>query len=194
MARGRRMRVTVGAVVAVALGALVSGFFLARPHTVSAWAATVPATVIISAGVGETFAPAPASATPVLTAQQAWQRYSEHLGSSVTTIPSSVTARLGLFTLEAAPADDPEATGLPKSNGKAYTALNQLAYGYSWHSCPPVMHAPSITPRATTTQSAPARPSTASEPASAPRLRTPCIAWLFLDANNGRMIVQTWQM
>jgi hypothetical protein len=188
MMRRKRIRVTVGAVMTVALAVLVSGFFLARPHPVSARAATVPAKITISSGIGETFAPAPLSAAPALTAQQAWQRYAKHLGSSRTTIPSSVTARLGLFTLEASPADDPASARLPKSGGKAYIALNELAYGYSWHSCPVFSPGP-----ASARQGAPASASRGAR-ALAPMPHTPCIAWLFLNARTGRQIVQTWQM
>jgi hypothetical protein len=56
-------------------------------------------------------------------------------GSSGTTIPSNVTVQLGLLTLPAGPANA-DTSGLVTSNGTAYTALNELAYGYSWHSCP----------------------------------------------------------
>jgi hypothetical protein len=156
-------------------------------------AATVPATVPINPNIGETFAPAPPSAAPALTAQQAWHRYAEQARSRNTTIPSFVIAQLGLFTLKASPPGDPETAGLPGPDGKFYTPRNELPYGYSWHSCPPVMGVPSPGPRAATTQSAPARPSATSESASAPRPPNPCVAWLFLDANTGRMIVQTWQ-
>jgi hypothetical protein len=170
MLRRRRIRFTIGA-VALGLLLLVGGLVLSRSHPVSARAATVPATIAINPGIRETFAPAPPSATPALTAQQAWQRYAEQAGSSHTTIPSSVTARLGLFTMDASPPGDPQTAGLPASDGKFYTPHNELSYGYSWHSCPPVLGA--------------VKPHT--QPPN------PCRAWLFLDANTGHMIIQTWQ-
>jgi hypothetical protein len=146
----------------------------------------VPATVKINTSIRETFAPAPPSAAPALTAQQAWRHYAEQAGSSVTAVPAFVTAQLGLFTLEASPADDPESAGLPTSDGKAYTALNKLSYGYSWHSCPPLMGGPSLAPRVRGSSSPDVRGSATLPP-------NPCVAWLFLNANTGRMIVQTWQ-
>jgi hypothetical protein len=170
MMRRGRIRVIVGA-VALGFLLLVGGLFLFRPHPGPARAATVPVTVAINPGIGETFAPAPRSAAPALTAQQAWQRYAEQAGSSHTTIPSFVTARLGLFTMDASPPGDPQIAGLPTSNGKFYTPHNELSYGYSWHSCPPVLGVlKSRTPPP-----------------------NPCRAWLFLDANTGHMVVQTWQ-
>ncbi len=81
--------------------------------------------ITIDPEVRETFAPAPASAAPKLTAPQAWARYAARHGSSVTTIPSGVRARLGLLTLPIGPQPD---------GVTAYTAHGDLAYGYSWPS------------------------------------------------------------
>jgi hypothetical protein len=64
-----------------------------------------------------------------------------------------------LFTLPTGP----DGTG-------PYTAHNELAYGYSWLSCP---HSTN------------------------PRVKklppNPCREWNFLNANTGRQIVETWQ-
>jgi hypothetical protein len=68
-----------------------------------------------------TFAPAPASARPRLTAQQAWARYMRQLGyPRHTALPSFMRARLGLFTLPVGP-----------GGSGPYTAHNELTYGYS---------------------------------------------------------------
>lgn len=57
------------------------------------------------------------------------------------------------------------------SNGtEAYTAHNILTYGYSWHSCPTSRN-----------------PKVKRLPAS------PCIEWLFLNANTGQQIDNTGQ-
>jgi hypothetical protein len=55
------------------------------------------------------------------------------------------------------------------NNSELYTAHNELTYGYSWHSCPVY-----------------------TLPVSPPP-HSPCIEWLFLDANTGHMIDDTWQ-
>jgi hypothetical protein len=162
-------------VAAVALGVLAAGFLAIRLQQAPARAAThatTPATITINAKLGETFAPAPASAAPALTAQQAWLRYAKSIGSRLSSMPRGVTARLGSFTLPVGSANEPNTSRLTKSNGKAYIALNQLAYGYSRHSCPVYL---------------------GRLPGMRPPPRTPCVAWLFLNANTGQMIIETWQ-
>jgi hypothetical protein len=81
------------------------------------------ATIMIDPQIGETFAPAPASAAPELTAQQAWARFERHLGAAHTAIPSGVHVQLGLFTLPAGP-NGPGGT-------ETYVDHDALAYGYS---------------------------------------------------------------
>jgi len=156
----RRKRLITGAAV---LGVLVTGFILARLPKTPVRAATVMSavttTVTIDPSVGETFAPAPSSSAPSMSAQKAWARYARLNGSSVTAIPSSVTVQLGRLTLPVGPGPD---------NSVSYTAYNQLAYGFSWHSCPVSMLNP-------------------------PSPDNPCIEWLFLDANTGQQIDETWQ-
>jgi hypothetical protein len=124
-------------------------------------------------GPGATFAPAPSSADPALTAQQAWEKYADQAGSAEKSIPRSVTARLGLLTWPVGPAGLPGEAGMTISDGEAYSSFNQLVYGYSWHECPMYSLGPGMTPP--------------------PPNSTPCIAWLFLHANTGNMIYQTWQ-
>jgi hypothetical protein len=168
--RHRRLQIIIG--FAVILGVLAASFRVTPFQQAPARSAThtvTPSMITINQNLGETFAPAPPSADPALTAQQAWQQYAEHLGSTVTAIPPDAAAHLGLYTEPAGPADAPGAAGLPVSNGTAYLALNQLAYGYSWHSCP-----------------------ISAGVASLPT--NPCTEWLFLNANTGRQIVETWQM
>jgi hypothetical protein len=131
----------------------------ARAYTASA----VTATITVDPQVGETFAPAPADAAPALTAQQAWANYTQvDTSYSDSAIPSNVTVQLGLLTLPLGP----EGPG----GAKAYTAQNQLVYGYSWHNCP-----------------ASRNPNMQTLPPN------PCIEWNFLDASTGRQIDETWQ-
>lgn len=170
MAKGKRARIITG--TAVVLCVLAASLLSNRPQQAPAQAAihtVAPATITINANLAETFTPAPPSATPALTAEQAWQHYAGHLGSTITTTPPGITAQLGFYTQPAGPADAPGASSLPTSNGTAYTALHQLAYGYSWHSCPVSAGVAPLPPN-------------------------PCTAWLFLDANTGQQIIQTWQM
>jgi hypothetical protein len=124
---------------------------------------------------GETFAPPPANASPLLTAQQAWAQFiqSSTVGSGGTAIPSGTTAQLGLFTLPVGPSSGCGTTNcnnLIVQNGTAYTTLNQLAYGYSYRST--CVSGNDIHPL----------------PAS------PCTQWWFIDANTGHMIVGTEQL
>lgn len=136
-----------------------------RPVRASAKSAAWHAAITIDPQIGETFAPAPASAKPRLTAQQAWARY-----TGETVIASGIRVRLGLLTLPVGPADAPGTGDLPKFNGEAYTALNELAYGYS-------------APRGCVTMN--------------PRLLPPpgaqCLYWEFLNANTGKQIDSTEQ-
>jgi hypothetical protein len=178
MAKRSKIRIIIAV---VAVGLVVAAFLVVRSQQAPARAAARSAQfsgnalIVINSQSGMTFSPAPSSLTPTLTAQQAWQAYATHAGSSVITIPSNVSAQLGLFTSPVGPADDPDivagaTSGLTISNGEAYSSLNQLVYGYSWHSCPEsaAMNVATLPPN-------------------------PCTEWLFLDANTGQMIVETWQ-
>ncbi len=152
-------RATVTAAVAIVL--LTAGCGTSVPVRT---AEAVTATITIAPDVGETFAPAPASARPALTAQQAWAQYTHHDASyRKATIPSTVTVHLGLLTLPLGPSGP--------GGSEAYTARDELVYGYSWHSCPVSVN---------------------------PRVRklppNPCIQWNFLNANTGHQIDDTWQM
>src|SRR5712691_6038945 len=146
---------------AVAIALLAAACSTPAPvHSVE----TVTATVTIAPDIGETLAPAPASARPALTAQQAWAKYTHHDASyRKAAIPSNVTVHLGLLTLPLGPSGP--------GGSEAYTAHNELVYGFSWHSCPASRN---------------------------PRVRklppNPCIQWNFLNANTGHQIDDTWQM
>jgi hypothetical protein len=133
---------------------------------------TVPAIITIDSQIGITFGPAPETAAPKLTALQAFKRY-ERVGeiTQLPSIPANVTVKLGLLTVPVGPADAPGASTLTKKNGIAYTVLNHLAYGYSWHRCP-----------------ASGNPFVHTLPAN------PCIDWNFVDANTGKQIIETYQM
>jgi hypothetical protein len=154
------------------LGALAVGIVVRLPQAPARAAAEHRAprpTITIDPQTGMTFAPAPSSAAPALTAQQAWKRYARSAHSPRTTIPSWVTARLGLLTIPVGPADAPFTDKLRKSHGEAYSALNKLAYGYSSPSACLTL-APVVLP---------------------PNAR--CIEWTFVSASTGSMIVTTWQ-
>jgi hypothetical protein len=97
-----------------------------------------------------------------LTPQQAWAKYERLEGWKVTIIPTRVKVHIGLLTLP---------VGRSHKGTMLYTAKNELAYGYSVHSCPKSRN-----------------PKVRSLPAN------PCVAWTFLDANTGRQIDSTWQM
>jgi len=125
---------------------------------------SVTSTITIAPDIGEILAPAPSSAKPALTAQQAWAEYtSHHADYRKATIPSDVTARLGLLTLPIGP------TG--PGGSETYTARNRLVYGFSWHSCPVSMN-----------------------PRVRKLPRNPCVQWNFLDASTGHQIDDTWQI
>ncbi len=130
-------------------------------------ASAVRTTITLDPHYGATFAPPPANAAPALTAQQAWAQFIQQAsGSSNTAIPSTVTAQLGLFTLPIGPDCGTTCSNDPVQNGIAYTALNQLAYGYS-------------SPGGTCVRgnSVTVLPD------------VPCTDWVFVDANTGHMIV-----
>jgi hypothetical protein len=136
-------------------------------------ASAVQTTITIDPHLGETFAPPPANASALLTAQQAWAQFiqSSTVGSGGTAIPSTVTAQLGLLTLPIGPDCGATCSGDPVQNGIAYRSLNQLAYGYSW-------------PGGTCGGTNPVNPAPA----------VPCTEWLFIDANTGHMIDWTEQL
>jgi hypothetical protein len=118
--------------------------------------------------IGETFAPVSGAAP--LTARQAWARFARLNGSQSTAIPAGVHVQLGLLILPAGPADAPGASHLVQINGEAYTAHNELAYGYSSMSgCPT------------------ANPWLVAPP------HAQCLSWTFLDASSGKQIDSTWQ-
>jgi len=130
-------------------------------------ASAVQTTITIDPDYGATFAPPPANAAPALTAQQAWAQFIQQAsGSSNTAIPSTVTVQLGLFTLPIGPNCGATCSGDPVQNGIAYTALNQLAYGYS-------------SPGGSCVRGNSANPG--------PDVK--CTDWVFVDADTGHMIV-----
>jgi hypothetical protein len=140
-------------------------------------ARSTPRPIMINSSTGETFAPA-SSETPAVTAAQAWAAFA-HGGSNQLSkaIPAGTTVQLGLVTLPVGPADAPGAARLTHSDGEAYTALKELAWGFSWKQCGPVV-VPVRLP--------------GSSPAPVPK-PSDCTEWLFLDAKNGKQIDLTWQ-
>jgi hypothetical protein len=158
----RAKQVITGALVLGLVGAVLLIFV---PRTKGAdgsdrVAIPVTTTITIDPAIGETFIPPPQAALPGLTPEEAWAGFAKLNGSSVTDIPVEVTVSLGLLTLP---------VGTVPGGEMVYTAQNQLAYGFSWHSCPP------------------------STLEAAPSSEGPCTQWLFLDASTGEQIDQTWQ-
>ncbi len=155
---------------------LAAGFFIVRAVIAPARAVVVSgvtSTTVVNTGNGATFAPAPSNASPALTAAQAWAKYALVAGgpTTSTSIPSGYTVQLGLLSEPSGPADAPGAGNQQTSNGVAYLALNELAYSYSAHTgCPQ-----STDPYVTTSPGA------------------SCIDWIFVDANTGQQIFETWQ-
>lgn len=111
----------------------------------------------------ETFAPPPADAAPALTAQQAADAYVEKLGHSPVDIPSGVSVSLGSLTIPVGPDCGTDCErGNTVVNGIAYSALNELAYGYEGTTCPAGSNLPA----------------------------DQCTNWMFLDANTGNLIIE----
>jgi hypothetical protein len=106
---------------------------ITRVHAFQAIAVT--RTITIDRHTHETFAP-PGSALPATTSTQAYAEWERDTGASQTTIPRDTTVHLGLLTLPVGPYCGAECHGLTVRNGIAYSALNQLAYGYSWPAFP----------------------------------------------------------
>jgi hypothetical protein len=157
----RQLRIT-GALALGALAVLLAG----GCSTTARARIAKPVTAIISIApdVGEVFAPAPAHAKPALTPEQAWAEYTHHDPHyRKATIPAYVAVHLGLLTLPLGPSGP--------GGSEAYTAHDELVYGFSWHSCPASRN---------------------------PRVRklppNPCIQWNFLSANTGHQIDDTWRM
>jgi hypothetical protein len=145
-----------------------------QPAASASTSTSTPGTITINS-IGQTFTPT--SGSPALTAAQAYAGFAQLNKWARTAMPGYVTAQLGLLTLPVGPADAPGTSNLTKSGGEAYTALNELAWGFSWKECPIVM---------------PPTPTPGASPAPVPTPKI-CKAWLFLDANTGHMIDQTWQ-
>jgi hypothetical protein len=161
--------------VPAALAALVFASFAARAGLAASrtiGASSVSSTIVINSAVGITFAPAPQSAAPALTADQAWSSYAQ-ANNATTAMPTSLTVQIGLLSVPVGTDDgSADMSALPKSNGMAYMVLNELVYGYSSPAspCPP-----SRNPRVTT----------------APGM---CLDWTFLDAKTGKFVIETWQV
>jgi hypothetical protein len=159
---GNRVLIAALAVGALGTGLAVAGSSTPAPARAQA-VSSVAGTITIDPRAGETFAQAPAGAAPALTAQQAWAMYTRETGHGDTAMPSTVAVHLGLLTLPAGP--------VGPGGSEAYTARNELVYGYSGHSCPASKN---------------------------PRVHklppNPCIEWDFVDARTGHLVDQTWQM
>lgn len=158
-----RKSIIAGAVVsAVAAGAI--GWVVSAGASGNSDAAPVASTItLVNSNPPETFAPPPADAAPALTAQQAANAYLDTLGHSPVDIPSDVSVSLGSLTIPVGPDCGTECeNGNTVSNGIAYSALNEVAYGYGVTTCPQGSSLPA----------------------------DQCTKWLFLDANTGKLIIE----
>jgi hypothetical protein len=97
-------------------------------------ASAIVANTIRIPGTEIVFAPPPPGAVPAVTAKQAWARFSP--GGRSRAIAPDTTVQLGLLTVPIGPYCGRECDGHPVRDGIAYTALDQLAYGYSWLAFP----------------------------------------------------------
>lgn len=113
---------------------------------------------------GETFRPDASGRAPQLTAGQAWADYQTSTSSAVTPLPADAQVYLGDLTIPVDPQD-------PTAN-RSYRAKDAFAYGYELpDNCAPVV-----------------LPSGASSSAH-PGL---CTAWVFLNADTGKIIEVTY--
>jgi hypothetical protein len=155
--RRRGPTLTIGA-----LGLAVLAVGLAVVWT-SIGRADTPATPVTSTttipGTDETWASPPPAAAPALTAVQAWARFASDAGLD-TAITSDMTVQLGAITEEVGPYCGTGCDMWTTVNGISYQALNELAYGYYWSSCPNGTSLPA----------------------------TACQNWFFVDANTGKLI------
>jgi len=154
----RKRKIYVAA-AALAVAAVVAGSVGITHAGTGLRAAPVTATVTIP-GTDEVWAPPPTNAAAdasLLTADQAWAKFSAAQGE--TSVPPGISVQLGLITDPAGPWCGQECDNLLDINGTAYTAYNQLAYGYYWSACPPDSKA-----------------------------ELDCQHWFFLDAKTGELI------
>jgi hypothetical protein len=153
----KRRAYIVGAVAAGSLAAVgailaVSGAQAGTPTTAVTSTTTIP-------GTDETWAPPPPAAAPALAADQAWAKFASGAGLD-TAITSDMTVQLGTITEEVGPYCGTGCDMWTTVNGISYRALNELAYGYYWSSCPNGTSLPA----------------------------TACQNWFFVDANTGKFI------
>jgi len=158
----RKLAIVGAATVTVVAG--VIGWALSAGASGNSDAPPVASTItLVNSNPPETFAPPHAAAAPALTAQQAANTYLGTLGHSPVAIPSDVSVSLGSLTIPVGPDCGTECeNGNTVSNGIAYSALDELAYGYAVTTCPQGSSLPA----------------------------DQCTKWLFLDANNGKLIIE----
>jgi hypothetical protein len=121
----------------ISTGAL--GLAVLTAAVVAVWtsvnhARAIDADTIRIPGTEIVFASPPPSAVPAMTARQAWARFTRSERS--TAIAPGTAVQLGLLTVPIGPYCGRECDGHPVRAGIAYTALDQLAYGYSWLAFP----------------------------------------------------------
>jgi|SRR5262245_6814338 len=154
--------VIIGALGLAVLSISVVAFRASIAHANAIRAIALTKTITIDPNVHETFAPPPSTATPAMTPLQAFSQWEQQdSGPRVAAIPANVAVHLGLLTFPVGPDCGVQCHhGNIISNGMAYHALNELAYGYSSSNCKPG----------------------STRPASR------CRSWMFLDASTGQLI------
>lgn len=153
---------TLGALGIAVLAAGVLAVWTAIGHAQAIRATPVSATITVDSNNSVTFAPPPASAAPAMTAEQAWAKWENNTGATNTSIASGTAVQLGLLTVRVGPDCGAECeNGNIVHDGMVYSALNRLAYGYSWFICPAGSSLPAVQ----------------------------CTSWVFLDASTGEMII-----
>ncbi|HEY7281436.1 MAG TPA: hypothetical protein VID47_07555, partial [Actinomycetota bacterium] len=138
-------------------------------HTQVEGSSPTPGTEVIDPAGPEVFAPAPATARPRLSAEEAWALFARRIHAP-TTIPANVTAHLGLLTFPIGP--------IGPGGAVEYHAKNLLVYGFSSPSCGPRTN-PLPPPNSTVSPQ--------------PESLGTCTFWTFLDADTAREIDETTQ-
>jgi hypothetical protein len=154
---------TIGIPGALVLAAAVSTGFAVACSKAQATSATAVTQQTSVPGTEITIAPPPADANPSLTPDQAWATFTAAAcgAQCSTALPAAATVEIGSLTDPVGPYCGTGCDMWTTVNGISYRALNELAYGYYWSSCPAGSNDPVLE----------------------------CQNWTFLDANTGALII-----
>lgn len=121
-------------------------------------------TTVVDSSVGETFTAVTTPSSKVSARLISPDRAFHKADGPAQELPAGTSVQLGRLTL-------PVGAGAPGQ----YNAKDQLVYAFTWRQC-----APNIGPFDPTS------------PSASPSDSTYCTAWLFVDAETGKMVDQTW--